>query len=44
MLGEISPDTNDFKIIGSIFHKNVFNSKIAEALLIEQLKTTLNIK
>ena len=30
-----SPDINDFKIIGSNFCKNVFKSKINEALLIK---------
>ena len=40
--GHRSPDINDFKIIGSNFRKNVFKRKIAEALLIEQLKPTLN--
>ena len=33
---------SDFKIIGSNFRKNVFERKIAEALLIKQLKPTLN--
>ena len=40
--GHRSPDINDFKIIGSNFRKNVFKCKIAEALLIKQLKPTLN--
>ena len=40
--GHRSPDINDFKIIGSNFRKNVFKRKIAEALLIKQLKPTLN--
>ena len=39
--GHRSPDINDFKIIGSNFHKNVSKRKIAEALLIKQLKPTL---
>ena len=37
-----SPDINDSKIIGSKFRKNVFKRKIAEMLLIKQLKPTLN--
>ena len=37
-----SPDINDFKVKGSNFHKNVFKRKIAEALVIKQLKPTLN--
>ena len=40
--GHRSPDISDFKIIGSNFRKNVFKRKIAEALLIKQLKPTLN--
>ena len=36
--GHISPDINDVIIIGSNFRKNVFKRKIAEALLIKQLK------
>ena len=40
--GHRSPDISDFKIIGSNFRKNVFERKIAEALLIKQLKPTLN--
>ena len=40
--GYRSPDINDFKIIGSRFYKNVFRRKIAGALLIKQLKPTLN--
>ena len=40
--GHRSPDISDFKIIDSNFHKNVFKRKIAEALLIKQLKSTLN--
>ena len=39
--GHRSPDINDFKIIGSNFHKNVIKRKIAEALLIKQLKPSL---
>ena len=35
-------DINDFKIIGSNFRKYVFKRKIAEVLLIKQLKPTLN--
>ena len=37
-----SPDISDFKIIDINFCKNVFKCKIAEALLIKQLKPTLN--
>ena len=37
-----SPDINDFKIIGSNFCKNEFKGKIAEALVIKQLKATVN--
>ena len=40
--GHRSPDINYFKIIGSNFHNNAFKFKIAEALLIKQLKPTLN--
>ena len=40
--GHRSPDINDFKTIGSKFCKNVFKRKIAEALLIKQMKATLN--
>ena len=40
--GHRSPDISDFKIIGINFCKNVFKRKIAEALLIKQLKPTLN--
>ena len=40
--GHRSPDISDFKIIGSNFRKNVFERKIVEALLIKQLKPTLN--
>ena len=40
--GYRSPNINHFKIIGSNFRKNVFKRKIAEALLIKQLKPTLN--
>ena len=40
--GHRSPDINDFKIIGTNFRKNVSKRKIAEALLIKQLKPTLN--
>ena len=40
--GYRSPNINDSKIIGSNFRKNVFKRKIAEALLIKQLKPTLN--
>ena len=40
--GHRSPDVSDCKIIGSNFRKNVFKRKIAEALLIKQLKPTLN--
>ena len=40
--GHRSSDINDLKIIGSNFRKNVFKRKIAEALLIKQLKPTLN--
>ena len=40
--GHRSPDINDFKTTGSNFYKNVFKRKIAEALLIKQLKPTLN--
>ena len=40
--GHRSPDINDFKIIGSNVCKNVLKRKIAEALLIKQLKPTLN--
>ena len=40
--GHRSPDINDSKIIGSKFRKNVFKRKIAEMLLIKQLKPTLN--
>ena len=40
--GHRSPYINDFKIICSNFRKNVFKRKIAEALLIKQLKPTLN--
>ena len=39
--GHRSPDINDFKVIGSNFHKNVFKCKIAEVLLIKLLKPTL---
>ena len=40
--GHRSPDINDFKIISSNFGKNVFKRKTTEALLINQLKPTLN--
>ena len=40
--GHRSPDINDFEIIGSNFHKNVFKPKIAEVLLIKQLTAILN--
>ena len=40
--GHRSPDISDFKTIGSNFRKNVFKHKIAEALLIKQLRRTLN--
>ena len=40
--GHRTPDINDFKIIGSNFRKNILKRKIAEALLIKQLKPTLN--
>ena len=40
--GHRSPDVNGFKIIGSNFPKNVFKRKIAEALLIKQLKPALS--
>ena len=40
--GHRSPDINYFRIIGSNFRKNLFKRKIAEALLIKQLKPTLN--
>ena len=39
--GHRSIDINDFKIKGSNFYKDVFKRKIAEALLIKQLKPTL---
>ena len=40
--GHRSPNINDFKITCSNFRKNVFKRKIAEALLIKQLKPTLS--
>ena len=40
--GHRSPNINDFKITSSNFRKNVFKRKIAEALLIKQLKPTLS--
>ena len=40
--GHRSPDINYFEIIGGNFRKNLFKRKIAEALLIKQLKATLN--
>ena len=40
--GHRCADVNDFTIIGSKFCKSVFKCKIAEALLIKQLKLTLN--
>ena len=38
-IGHRSSDINDFKTRGSNFHKIVFKRKIAEALLIKQLKS-----
>ena len=40
--GHRSPDINDFKIVGSKFRKNVFKRKIAETLLIKQVKAKFN--
>ena len=35
---------DDFKIIGSGFRNNMFKRKVAEALLIKELQSTLNIQ
>ena len=35
---------DDFKIIGSGFRNNTFKRKVAEALLIKELRPTLNIQ
>ena len=40
--GHRSVDINGFKIIGINLHKNILKRKIPKALLIKQLKSTLN--
>ena len=36
--------TNSFKIIGNGFNKNSFKRKFSEALLIKQIKASLNVQ
>ena len=37
-------DTDSFKIIGNAFKNNSFKRKVSEALLIKQIKPSLNVQ